>query len=111
MEYSLEELFKEHQAFAKSKFPESTWDSSLKGLMREIMEVQEAKLDYYVIDGSENTNKLGLEYADCFAYLIDSMARAGFEIGELNHFFKQKLDINKERDWKKNKDGSYSHVK
>lgn len=110
MEESLDVLFKEHQEFAKNKFPKSTWDSSLKGLRREIKELEEAKADYYVIDGSENREKLALEYVDCFAYLIDSMSRAGFTIEELNYFFKKKLEINKNRDWELNKDGSYSHV-
>lgn len=109
MNKNLDELFKEHQEFAKTQFPESTWESSLRGLEREIKEVELAKSDYYVIDCHENREKLGIEYADCFAYLIDSISRAGFTIEELNMFFKRKLEINKNRDWAKNKDNTYSH--
>ena len=111
MKKTLEELFAEHQDFAKGKFPESTYDSSLRGLEREIKEVEAARMDYYVIDGSENRKLLGLEYVDCFMYLLDSMNRVGFKADELSELFEAKLKINKEREWKKNKDGSYSHVK
>jgi len=107
---TLEKLFEEHRDFSKKQFPESTWDSSLRGLEREIEEVESAKMDYYIIDGEKNKNKLGLEYVDCFMYLLDSMARAGFDIDQLTLLFQQKLEINKNREWKKNKDNSYSHV-
>lgn len=111
MKKTLEELFAEHQDFAKGKFPESTSDSSLMGLEREIKEVRDAQMDYRVMDGSENRKLLGLEYVDCFMYLLDSMNRDGFNADELSDLFGEKLKINKDREWKKNKDGSYSHVK
>ncbi len=108
---SLENLFKEHQEFAKKRFPESTWESSLRGLEREIKEVESARADYYVIDHHEERRALGLEYVDCFMYLLDSMNRVGFSTYDLKELFEEKLQINKNREWKKNKDGSYSHVK
>lgn len=111
MKKPLEQLFKEHQEFAIDKFPESTYDSSLRGLEREIKEVESARDDYYVIDGQENRRLLGLEYVDCFMYLLDSMNRVGFSAEELGELFEEKMKINKEREWKKNRDGSYSHVK
>ncbi len=110
MEKTLEQLFYEHQLFASKKFPESTWESSLRGLEREIKEVESAKMDYYIIDRHKNRKLLGIEYVDCFMYLIDSMGRAGFDIAELADLFKEKLEINQNRDWKKNKDNSYSHI-
>lgn len=107
---TLEKLFKEHQEFSRKKFPESTYESSLRGLEREIKEVESARMDYYIIDGHVNRKKLGLEYVDCFMYLLDSMGRVGFSADELNELFEEKLQINKNREWKKNKDNSYSHV-
>jgi hypothetical protein len=107
----LEELFTEHQNFAKDKFPKSTWESSLRGLEREIKEVELARGDYQVIDGHETRKALGLEYIDCFMYLLDSANRLGFEVDELRNLFEEKLQINKNREWTKNKDDSYSHVK
>ena len=111
MKKTLEELFKQHQDFARDKFPLSTYDSSLRGLEREIKEVELARMDYRVIDDSENRKALGLEYIDCFMYLLDSMNRLGFEAKEISELFEEKLKINKEREWKINSDGSYSHVK
>lgn len=110
-EPTLFDLFNQHSEFAKNKFPESTWKSSLDGLAREIKEVEEAKSDYAVIDGKENRKALGLEYVDCFMYLVDSMSRSGFTISEFQNLFKEKLEINKNREWKKNADNSYSHKK
>lgn len=107
----LEKLFAEHQKFAAIRFPESTWQSSLRGLEREIKEVELAKFDYSVIDGHENRKLLGFEYMDCFKYLLDSMKRNGFDASEIKDLFAEKMAINKERTWAKNKDDSYSHVK
>lgn len=53
----------------------------------------------------------GLEFVDCFMYLLDAMKRAGFTVDDLKFFFKEKMEINDARDWKQNKDGSYSHKK
>lgn len=108
---SLIDLFKQHQEFAQKKFPESTWESSLEGLKEEIKEVKFAQDDCKVIDGKESRNALGLEYMDCLMYLLDSMKRSGFEASEIPLLFKQKLDINLKRDWVKNDDNTYSHVK
>lgn len=107
---TLENLFKEHREFAIKQFPESTWESSLRGLEREIKEVESARADYYVIDDQENRKKLGIEYVDCLMYLLDSMGRMGFSINEINELFEEKLRINKNRTWNKNTDNSYSHV-
>jgi hypothetical protein len=111
MENELEILFKKHQEFAYEKFPDSTYESSLRGLEREIKEVELARMDYYVIDDSENRKLLGFEYVDCFMYLLDSMNRLGFTVENLKELFKEKYEINLQREWEKNKDGSYSHIK
>lgn len=103
-------LFEDFVEWASKQFPNSTMESSLIGLDREISEVILAKADYTVIDCEENRTNLGIEYVDCIMYLIDSMKRAGFEISELPSLFAQKLEINKKREWKQNKDKSYSHI-
>ncbi len=107
---TLDILFQKHVEFTAKKFPESTYESSLIGLQREIKEVMLARNDYYVIDGQENRKKLGLEYVDCFMYLVDSFKRAGFLISELPVLFEEKSLINDNREWIKNEDNSYSHI-
>ncbi len=109
-ESDLEKLFIAHQEFAAKRFPNSTWESSLIGLEREIREVRDARNDYCVIDGESNRKILGIEYVDCFMYLLDSMSRLGFTVADLKNLFKEKFDINENRDWKQNPDGSYSHI-
>lgn len=110
-EQTLEQLFKEHMKWAYDKFPNSSSESSIIGLAREIDELKDAMSDYRVIDGSESRMTLGLEYIDCFMYLLDSMNRLGFEIDEIRSLFTEKLRINKNRTWKQNDDKSYSHIK
>lgn len=105
-ETNLEELFKQHQEYAKKQFTNSTAESSLIGLKREVNEtIDELKLKDY--DG----NALPLEYVDCMMYLIDSLQRSNIDWEQFKNYFKMKLSINKGRKWKQNKDGSYSHVK
>lgn len=99
----LELLLKQHRIFAQETFTQSTWQSSLEGLKREIKEVEEA----------DKTNWEGwmLEYVDCLKYLLDSMYRAGAHIHDIKRLFKKKLEINRNRNWAKNPDNSYSHIK
>lgn len=109
---TFEALFAEHQKWAEEKFPESTVRSSLKGLKREIKEVEkEIKKLEALPDGDDGIEDLELEYVDCFMYLLDSMNRAGISLNDFEEAFTTKLFINQERVWKKNKDNSYSHKK
>ena len=111
METTFENLFLDHQEWAEHKFPASTPRSSLKGLRREIKEVEkEIKKLEALPDGDDGLQDLGIEYVDCFMYLLDSMNRAGITLEDFKDNFENKLQINKERKWKKNKDNSYSHA-
>ena len=105
---SFEELFKQHQEFSIKTFVSSTPKSSLEGLNIEaneaIDELDGIKRDY---DGEA----LPLEYVDCLMYLMDSITRAGIPLARIKEMFVKKLEINKNRKWKINKNGSYSHVK
>lgn len=112
MKDTLESLFADHINFAAKKFPESTDQSSLKGLKKEIKEVEkEGKKLLKTADLDQSIESLGIEYVDCFMYLLDSFSRAGFSIEDLKDLFAEKLEINKERKWKKNKNNTYSHKK
>ncbi len=97
----LETLFLEHQTFAKEAFKNSTWASSLRGLEREIKEVE--------VESKTGWENWVTEYVDCMMYLLDSMQRAGVEMEEFKKLFARKMTINKERNWERNTDGSYSH--
>jgi len=98
---SFESLFDRHKTFAEKTFPESTAESSLKGLEREIKELR----------NEPDINKKGIEYIDCLFYWADSFYRAGFSLKDMKLFMNQKLSINESRDWDKNEDNTYSHKK
>ncbi len=93
-----------HQKWAKENFPDSTAKSSLLGLKREIRETIESL-------ENETPEQILEEYIDCFMYLLDSVRRAGFNEFQVNAMFHLKLEKNKKRNWNKNEDNSYSHIK
>lgn len=97
----LELLFERHKKFAHKTFPESTAESSLLGLEREIQEIR----------NEPDKRKKGIEYIDGLFYWADSFSRAGFTFNDMKVFMKEKLSINENRDWNKNPDNSYSHIK
>lgn len=102
-----EDLFKKHQEFCVKQFPKSTAESSLIGLKRE---AEEAILELHGINRDYDGKALGLEYADCLMYLLDSIQRAGISLEEFKKSFAEKLSINDKRKWNHNPDGSYSHI-
>ena len=98
---SLIDLEKERLEWSLQTFPEATAISSLQHLKAEIKEI-------------ENDIELGIknatEYADALGCLFDSAARNGISIEEVVCAFEKKLEINKNRKWKKNPDNTYSHI-
>lgn len=103
-------LLKEYHDWVIERFPESTAMSSLIGLEREI---QEVKIELVKIEEGKNKifDLMRLEYADCLMYLLDSATRANIDTELLFLSLAEKLKINKERNWSKNEDNSYSHIK
>jgi len=51
-----------------------------------------------------------IEYADCLIALFHASFKAGFTYGELEKAVSKKVKINEKRNWKKNSNGTYSHV-
>lgn len=105
---SIGKLFKDYNKWSKNQFPNSTSQSSLEGLKREIIEV-EIELNKPFKETSKSV--IGTEYVDCLMYIIDSSRRSGISERKLIKLFRKKLKINQKRDWKINEDKSYSHIK
>jgi len=57
----------------------------------------------------ENPND-PMEWADCFLLLIDAARRKGYSIDDLLDFSIKKLEINKNRTWKKQPNGVFKHT-
>ena len=109
-------LIANYHKWAINQFPNSTAQSSLEGLKREIVEVEEELGSSDQISSSNvrlfrHKSRLSKEYVDCLMYILDSSRRAGISQSELFTAFKEKLEINKKRNWKQNLDKSYSHIK
>jgi hypothetical protein len=98
---SFEEIFEQHIIWVKKTFPLSTSEGALLHAEREIKEVKECKT-------KEEKRK---EYVDILGCLIDAVARDKITMLEFKIDFINKLEINKERKWTYNGDGSYSHIK
>jgi len=118
----IREINKRYNEWAKSRFPNSTPVSSLKGLEREAKEAYE-EIEHFnelLSSGKLDDNDGGfdvcheaiqMEYADCLMYIIDSARRFGLTLDDLFFALDRKLQINLKRDWKQNDDKSYSHIK
>jgi hypothetical protein len=96
------ELEKERLEWSLKTFTEATPISSLRKLESEIEEIE---VD--IVEGVKNP----YEYADALMCLFDSAGRQGIYPEEIFAAFYHKLKINKSREWVKNPDNSYSHVK
>lgn len=101
---NLTDLATEFTAWSRTAFPEADWGNSLDKLSQEIDEVWEATT-------SESDHGIALELADCLMCIFDSAARLGINSQMLTNAFAQKLEENKQRQWQRNEDGTYSHVK
>ena len=102
---TFEHVVSEHLAFTSTTFTKSTSVGALKHAKREINEVIAD-----IKNKAPKDNKV-IEYADIFGCITDSANREGISFEEILIAWHAKLQINKERDWKYNGDGSYSHIK
>jgi hypothetical protein len=99
---TLEELENERLQWSLKTFPEATAISSLRKLEEEIKEIE---------SDINSGKKVPEEYADALMCLFDSAGRHGISVNEIICAFALKLIINKNREWIKNPDNTYSHVK
>lgn len=105
MEKTLEDLESERFSWSLKTFPRATAESSLTKAEEELREVREA------IQQSKNKNELIEEYVDLLMCVFDSAGRNDIYVRDLRDAYYKKLEINKNRKWKKNDDDTYSHIK
>lgn len=88
--------------FSLKTFEDATAFSSIVKLSEELNEL--------LTEMSRGHENLEEEYIDCLMCIIDSAARMGITVDQLNRAFTKKLDKNINRKWKKNDDNTYSHI-
>lgn len=103
MKQTFENLMNEFIDFSLHTFPAATPLSSLQKLKKEMGEVFTAIL--------RKEANLAEEYVDCMMCVIDSAVRNGITPAQLKEAFASKLQVNKSRQWIRNDDNTYSHVK
>ena len=109
---TIQELEADRFEWSIKMFPNATPRSSMLKLRSEVKEVlKEITRLEKLPDGDDGLYDLSIEYADCLMCLFDSAGRAGVSVDEIFESFEEKLEINKNRVWKKNPDNTYSHVK
>lgn len=89
-------------AWSLKTFPEATPLSSLNHLKSEIKEIEES-----IQDGKPDVK----EFADAQMLLFDAAGRCGISVQDIFDAFSEKLEENKAREWVKNEDGFYGHLK
>ncbi len=106
MTHKLIDLLEDHAAWAAETLPKATAIGAAIHALRELGEV----LDEVTAE-PVNKNKLATEIADTLFCLFDAARRSGIRIDDIVEAGRVKLEINKQRKWAYNGDGSYSHVK
>lgn len=94
---SLDHLALSINTWASATFPDRTDQGMYLKMYSEIAEMIEA-----------DDTHVGGELADVLIMLLDFGKRRGLDI---EHEIRQKMAINRERTWTKNKLGAFSHVK
>lgn len=98
MSKDIRELYEEMGIFSIAAFPDA---DSYEHLLKLEQEAVEAQVDADNID----------EYADCLLVLFGAAFKAGISWKQLFKAAKGKLEKIKYRDWEKQDDGTYQHVK
>jgi len=89
-------LYNDIGEWARKAFPDANSIAHMIKLKHEAQEVIEAPYDVK-------------EYADCLIALIGAVHKADISLFELIDATKEKLEVNKKRNWIKLEDGTYQH--
>lgn len=103
-EVTFEALVKRYEEWALKVF-DTTPAAACEGLKRE---ADELKKD---IEENRPAERCLIEAADVLCYLIYILRRKGWTLEQLYAAMNIKIEINSRRNWSKNMDGTYSHVK
>jgi len=105
-----QELIDEIMDFQKKTFPTSTSISKLYHLEKEIPELIDELAKVYHNSGDNKV--IEMEYADAFLLLIGSAANYGLTADHIASAIRQKIEINKKRNWgNPDKNGVVQHLK
>lgn len=104
----LNSVLEDWVAASKQLFPKAT---SVGGMLHAKRECDEVIEIINPLHKDHSRSLLAEEYADILMCTFDSMERAGIDIMQICESIIWKTAINKERKWKDNGDGSYSHIK
>lgn len=92
-------LFKQIAKLAKEKFPNADSSTHLRKVIEETKEALKCPID-------------GYEYADIYIALIAAANKAGIKPHQFKKFVKNKIKINKKREWVWNEENKqYNHKK
>ena len=106
--HCLEMLLEDHGNWSADTFPIG---SPIGALLHAARELEEVKAELARPEFLMNKHKTATEFADLIFCVMDSARRAGITVADIVTAGRQKLEINKKRQWRYNGDGSYSHVK
>lgn len=102
MKLDIIEMEVERWEWSQQVFPEAT---ALSSLLKCEEEIDEIKADIRCGEAFAE------EYADAIMCLFDSAARQGMSVFDILEAYAYKIEKNKARNWKKNEDNTYSHIK
>lgn len=101
---NIKELLTDYQKWNLETFLGENAMHPLLKLESEIQEVREAL-------ENETDEEVATEIADCIMCLLSCAGRRGIPAQNVLDAFAKKFQKNKTRKWKRNADGTYSHIK
>lgn len=108
---SFAEIINDFTNFSLKCFSQATYTSSLEKLEKEELKELKQAIKIYTNKESDSLENVAEEYIDCIICLVDSAVRLGINPEYLETMFIRKTIINKQRNWSKNNDNTYSSIK
>lgn len=98
--YKFEDIFNYHSEFVKEKFPGHTVRRHINKLQSEIKELAK----------ETQNKKIAEELIDVFLVSISLADQLGLTPNDILTGAKDKIEINKQRNWEKQTDGTWQHT-
>lgn len=96
---AFEELFDEAWKWQSKTF-DTNYREAITGLIKEAKELKDSNDGEHFLE----------EMADVFMYLIYTGRKAGYSLDQIKLAFGMKLNVNKERIWRKTNKGYFQHI-
>lgn len=101
---TFEQIFNDYWEWAKMF--DTSAEEACNGVIKEAMELQ----DCLRFPDTYTDMEKRMEVADVFMYIMYVAKKSGMELPDIIKSIKEKLIINRKRQWRKTEDGTHRHI-